>query len=229
MFTDTIIDMMATGEASYDLTCAMNGALGGLVAITAGCSVVQPFPAMIIGGIGGWVYLGASKLLVKLRIDDAVDAIPVHCFNGAWGVIAVGFFADENLQAIAGYETSSQGLFYGGNGDLMICQICSVAWIVAWVTVVMTPFFYALKIAGMFRVDPLEEEVGLDISHHRGGAYDLSGPNKDDVEELMEVRASKHGKVEVPKEVAQAADDAGVPQSSPSPYAGDQFTEEVAA
>ena len=50
----------------------------------------------------------------------------------------------------------------------------------------------------MFRVDPLEEEVGLDISHHRGSAYDLSGPNKEDVEELMEVRASRHGKVEVP-------------------------------
>jgi Amt family ammonium transporter len=72
----------------------------------------------------------------------------------------------------------------------------------------MTPFFYALSAAGMFRVDPLEEEVGLDISHHRGAAYDLTGPNKEDVEELMEVRASRHGKVEVPKEVAQAADEA---------------------
>jgi Amt family ammonium transporter len=72
----------------------------------------------------------------------------------------------------------------------------------------MTPFFILLNMAGMFRVDPLEEEVGLDISHHRGSAYDLSGPSKDHVDELMEIRASKHGKVEVPKEVAQAADDA---------------------
>ena len=59
----------------------------------------------------------------------------------------------------------------------------------------------------MFRVDSLEEDVGLDISHHRGAAYDMSGPNPDDVEKLMEVHASKHGKVEVPKEVSDAADD----------------------
>ena len=71
----------------------------------------------------------------------------------------------------------------------------------------MTPFFYVLNVLGMFRVDALEEEVGLDISHHRGAAYDLSAPKKEDVEELMEVRASRHGKVEVPKEVAQAAEE----------------------
>jgi hypothetical protein len=59
----------------------------------------------------------------------------------------------------------------------------------------------------MFRVDVLEEEVGLDISHHRGGAYDMNGPTKEDVEEFLVTRASKHGKVEVPKEVAQAAED----------------------
>jgi Amt family ammonium transporter len=221
MFTDTIIEMFQTGEASYDLTMAMNGGLGGLVAITAGCSVVEPYAALFIGIIGGWVYIGWSKLLIKLKIDDAVDAIPVHFGNGMWGVIAVGFFSKRELQEIAGYSLSSQGWFYNwgegiGEANLLLVQICGVLWICAWVTVLMAPFFYILKVAGMFRVDPLEEEVGLDISHHRGAAYDLTGPNKDDVEELMEVRASKHGKVEVPKEVAQAADDAGV-------------TEEVAA
>ena len=70
---------------------------------------------------------------------------------------------------------------------------------------IMTPFFFALNALGMFRVDALEEDVGLDISHHRGAAYDLTGPKGDDVEELMEIRASRHGKVEVPKEVAKAA------------------------
>jgi Amt family ammonium transporter len=64
-----------------------------------------------------------------------------------------------------------------------------------------------LNFAGIFRVDPLEEEVGLDISHHRGTAYDLEPAKQTDVEELMEVRASRHGKVEVPMEVAQAAAD----------------------
>jgi len=84
MFTDSIIEMRKTGEVSYDLTMAMNGCLAGLVAVTAGTATVDPWAAIIIGAVGGWVYLGASKLLIRLRIDDAVDAIPVHCFNGAW-------------------------------------------------------------------------------------------------------------------------------------------------
>lgn len=208
MFTDSIIDSMATGETSYDLTMAMNGCLGGLVAVTAGTSVVTPWGAIIIGFIGGLVYLGGSKLLIMLKVDDAVDAIPVHGFNGAWGVIAVGFFAKGDLMETAGYAAGHEGIFYGGGGDLFVCQLACVAWVIGWVTILMTPFFYVLLMAGMFRVDALEEEVGLDISHHRGAAYDYSGPKKEDVEELMEVRASRHGKVEVPTEVAKAADDA---------------------
>jgi len=206
MFTDTLIEKGATGEVSYDLTNAMNGALGGLVAITAGCSVVTPWAACIIGIIGGWVYLGFSKFLVKMKIDDAVDAIPVHFANGMWGVLAVGLFAEPDLMAIAGYN-DFPGIFYGGGGELLLCNFVSIVWICAWVFFLMTPFFVVLNVLGMFRVDPLEEEVGLDISHHRGAGYDMSAPKKEDVEELMEVRASKHGKVEVPKEVAQAAED----------------------
>jgi len=211
MFTDSIIDARKTGEVSYDLTMAMNGCLGGLVAITSGTATVDPWAAIIIGAIGGWVYLGVSKLLIKLRIDDAVDAIPVHFGNGMWGVIAAGLFSRRELMDTAGFGNPGgrQGWFFtwrtGSDANLLLCQICGVLWILAWVVVLMAPFFYLLRIAGMFRVDPLEEEVGLDISHHRGAAYDLTGPAKEDVEELLEVRASKHGKVEVPKEVANAA------------------------
>ena len=205
MFFDSIMDARATGEVSYDLTMAMNGALGGLVGITAGCSVVQPWAACIIGVISGLVYYGFSKFLVMMKIDDAVDAIPVHFANGAWGVLAVGFFADPKLMEIAGYAAGKGGVFYGVGGDVIICQIVAILWIIGWVAAIMTPFFLLLNALGMFRVDALEEEVGLDISHHRGAAYDLSAPKKEDVEELMEVRASRHGKVEVPKEVAQAA------------------------
>jgi Amt family ammonium transporter len=121
--------------------------------------------------------------------------------------MAVGFFAEPDLMAIAGYNSDVPGVFYGGDGALLLCQFVSVIFICAWVFFLMTPFFVVLNILGMFRVDALEEEVGLDISHHRGAAYDMGGPRKEDVEELMEVRASKHGKVEVPKEVAQAAED----------------------
>ena len=213
LFTDSFLESMKTGETSYDLTMAMNGALGGLVAITAGCSVVEPWAAILIGAIGGWIYLGASKLLIRLRIDDAVDAIPVHFANGMWGVIAVGFFAKGRLMDIAGFNGEHEGLFYewasdDTDGNLMVAQLCSIFFIVGWVTALMGPFFYILNIAGMFRVDALEEEVGLDISHHRGSAYELEGPKKEHVDELMEIRASRHGRVEVPEQVTKAAQDA---------------------
>lgn len=208
MFFDCFMESQATGEVSYDLTMAMNGALGGLVAITAGCSVVYPWAAVIIGMIGGLVYYGFSKFLIKMKIDDAVDAIPVHFANGAWGVLAVGLFSDKGLQEIAGYSTAHDGLFYSGDGNLLLVQFISICWVCAWVFAVMTPFFMALNAAGMFRVDALEEEVGLDISHHRGTAYDLEPAKQSDVEELMEVRASRHGKVEVPTEIAKAAENA---------------------
>jgi Amt family ammonium transporter len=210
MFTDTIIEARKTGEASYDLTMAMNGCLGGLVGITAGCATVTPWAALLIGMVAGWCYLGATKLLIKLRIDDAVDAVPVHLANGMWGVIAPGLFSNAFDMEMAGYNGDHEGWFYSwgkGSGDanLLLCQFCELLFIVGWVTAVMTPFFLALNYFNMFRVDALEEEVGLDISHHRGAAYDYSGPKEEDVQELLEERASKHGKVEVPKEVAQAA------------------------
>lgn len=204
MFLDTIIETLTSGEVSYDLTMAMNGCLAGLVAITAGCSSVDPWAAVVIGIIAGWVYYGASKLLIKLKIDDAVDAVPVHLGNGMWGMIAVGFFANP-AHTVNAYSAELAGVFFG-SGDLLLNQITAVCWIFGWVAATMTPFFIVLKMAGMFRVDALEEDVGLDISHHRGAAYDLSGPHPDDVEKLMEVHASKHGKVEVPKEVAEAAE-----------------------
>merc|ERR1712232_985762 len=118
--------------------------------------------------------------------------------------MGVGLFSKAELQEIAGYSTAHQGLFYSwGEGgfdcNLLVCRICCVLWVFAWVSVIMTPFFIVLNMLGMFRVDALEEDVGLDISHHRGSAYDLSGPKTEDVEELM-VRRSTHGKgsTEVP-------------------------------
>jgi Amt family ammonium transporter len=78
MLLDTLLDYLANGHATWDVGSSMNGALTGLVAITAGCSTVTPWAAVVIGTVAGWVYLGGSKLMIKLRIDDAVDAVPVQ-------------------------------------------------------------------------------------------------------------------------------------------------------
>merc|ERR1712216_987239 len=78
LVTDTTFGYFKTGEAEYDLTYAMNGCLSGLVAVTAGTSVFTPWAAFVVGLVGGVVYCGFSALLLKLKIDDAVDATPVH-------------------------------------------------------------------------------------------------------------------------------------------------------
>ena len=78
LLIDTLIQEHNTGEVTFNLSYAMNGCLAGLVSVTAGCSVVQSWAALIIGAIGAALFLGCSKLLVKRRIDDAVDAVPVH-------------------------------------------------------------------------------------------------------------------------------------------------------
>merc|ERR1712106_509352 len=113
MFIDTLIGMCTEGHAEYDITMAMNGALGGLVAITANCSVVEPWAAVLIGLISGIVYVFASKLLVKLKIDDAVDAIPVHFFCGIWGCIATGIFASDKLVYNVYLQVDRGGILYG--------------------------------------------------------------------------------------------------------------------
>merc|ERR1712232_1513328 len=82
-----------------------NGILAGLVSITAGCAAVKSWEAVVIGLIGGFIYQGASMLLVKLKVDDVVDAFPVHGACGIWGTIALGIFGNPD-----------EGL--GGNGFL---------------------------------------------------------------------------------------------------------------
>jgi len=171
MFTSTIIDERKTGVYQWDTTAAMNGCLTGLVAITAGCASVEPWAGFVIGIIAGWIYLAASKLILKLRIDDAVDAIPVHLFGGAWGVIACGFFSNPARMEMSGLPTSDVGLFYGGNGTLLGIQCIAVLFVFGWTSVIFTPFCLCLKFLNMLRIDPLEEEVGMDISRHKGPAY----------------------------------------------------------
>lgn len=159
-----------TGEYTFDLTKAMNGCLSGLVAVTAGCGTVENWAGATIGIVAGLIYLGGSDFLIRLKIDDAVDAIPVHMFNGIWGIIATGLFSSPGRIFDAYGTDEHAGWFYevgrgSINGTLFTNQLLCLVFILGWVVVTMLPFFLWLNYMGWFRSDSLEELVGLDLSY----------------------------------------------------------------
>ena len=166
----------------YDVGEMCNGVLAGLVSITSACAVVEPWAAVVIGLIGAFVYTGGSFLLVKLEIDDAVNATPVHYFAGAWGLLAPALFARPyNMRAAYG-NADRAGLFYTGDGSMLACQVVALLLITAWVAATMTPFFLLMKALGIFRVSREFEEAGLDESKHGGSAYGIELKDLKEVE-----------------------------------------------
>lgn len=156
---------------TIDPADANNGILAGLVSITAPCSTCSNAGAFIIGTIGAAIYFFSAKLLIKLKIDDVVNAVPVHGCCGCWGVIAAGLFATPHLYSMAYYSSRADdcaGLFYGGNGSMFMANICFILVVLAWVGTTCTIMFMALKVTVGVRV-PLEmEEEGMDSSKHGG-------------------------------------------------------------
>mmetsp|Transcript_3909 Transcript_3909/g.10766 ORF Transcript_3909/g.10766 Transcript_3909/m.10766 type:complete len:631 (-) Transcript_3909:298-2190(-) len=176
LFGVAVLAERRTGEIVFDISAALNGCLAGLVSITGACAVVEPWAAVVVGLVAGVVYACSSELLVKMRIDDAVDAIPVHLFGGLWGMIAVGLFASPGKLRNAYGRSEHVGWFYSwgrGSADaaLLGVNVVGLLFILGWVLCTMLPFFFALGYLGWFRSDPLEEIVGLDISYHGGSAY----------------------------------------------------------
>ncbi|KAL7497060.1 hypothetical protein ACHAWT_008436 [Skeletonema menzelii] len=186
LLIDTIVQEHNTGEVTFNLSYAMNGCLAGLVSITAGCAVVQSWAALIIGAIGAALFLGTSKLLVKRCVDDAVDAVPVHLSSGIWGSLSVGFLADPTWVSKVYGNSNHAGWFYSwsrGSADarLLACQVIGILFVVGWVTVTMTPFFWLLHYFGFLRADSLEEVVGLDVGYTGGALHKrLHGKDSDE-------------------------------------------------
>jgi ammonium transporter, Amt family len=108
-----LFSISRTGVTTYDAVATCNGCLTGLAAITGGAATVEPWAAVVIGMIAGWIYIVCSILLVRFRIDDAVDAIPVHMGGGGWGVLATGLFsAPRRMMAYMGGRDYNVGWFY---------------------------------------------------------------------------------------------------------------------
>jgi len=143
-----------------DVSMALNGALAGLVSITAGCDAVSPLAAVIIGAVGGTIVVFAVIFIdTVLKIDDPVGAVSVHGLCGAWGTLSVGLF---NLES---------GLFYGAGLMQLGVQALGVGAAFIWAFGLGLILFGAIRATVGLRVTDEEELKGLDIGEHGMEAY----------------------------------------------------------
>jgi len=137
-----------------DIGMSLNGALAGLVAITAGCANVTPLSAVIIGAIAGIIVVFAVFFFDKIKVDDPVGAVSVHGVNGAWGTLAAGLF---NIG--------------GTSGKIIGVQLLGIGACFVWTFVTAFILFKIIDKTIGLRVSPEEEREGLDYSEHGGNAY----------------------------------------------------------
>ncbi len=178
-----------------DVSMCLNASLAGLVAITAPCDVTDAFGAIVIGAVAGFlVVFGVWLLDYKLRIDDPVGAVAVHCMNGIWGTIAVGLFATNSAPEYAIADASGNelvGLFYGGGFELLGLQFIGFAAVAAWTAVTITIVFLVIKAVIGLRASEEEEIVGLDATEH-GLASAYSGFSLMDVSNTMSMEINEN-------------------------------------
>jgi len=155
-----------------DVSMSANGMLAGLVAITAPCAFVNTVSAVIIGLVAGILVCWAVFFIErKLKVDDPVGAIAVHGFNGAWGLIALGLFADDTYgDGLNNVTGTVRGLFYG-DGSQFVAQVVGVVVNFVFIFVLMYVFFKLLDKVIPLRVSEEIELEGLDASQVSATAY----------------------------------------------------------
>jgi Amt family ammonium transporter len=155
--------LVATGKS--DTAGAVNGALAGLVGITAGCAVVPPWAALIIGGLSGFVLMWGEKFVERtLKVDDVVGAGTVHGICGFFGLLMVGVFADGTYADVSG--------LIAGNPGQIITQLIGGIALVVWSLVMGFVIFAAIKATIGLRVSDEEQVEGLDLGEHGAYAYE---------------------------------------------------------
>ena len=154
-----------------DVSMCLNASLAGLVAVTAGCDVVDAFGSIVIGAVSGLlVVFGVWFCDNKIHVDDPVGAVAVHMMNGIWGTIAVGLFATSSAPgyaiALEGGSIKGEGLFYGGGFTQLGLQLLGFVSVAAWAVVCMVIVFTVIKATIGLRASKEEEIRGLDIMEH---------------------------------------------------------------
>ncbi len=154
-----------------DLGATLNGALGGLVGITANCHCVSPASAVLIGLVAGVIATLGTMMLERLWVDDAVGAVPVHLFCGWWGILAVALFNEK-----------------GFSPEALAVQALGVASITGFSFIVALTSFKLIDMLVGLRASDDEQDLGLDFTEHSGSAY------ADFVTSEQEVAVMKSGK-----------------------------------
>ncbi|XP_028773454.1 ammonium transporter 1 member 1 [Neltuma alba] len=157
----------------WNVTDVCNGLLGGFAAITAGCSVVEPWAAIICGFVAAVVLISCNKLAEKMKFDDPLEASQLHGGCGAWGLIFTALFAEKKYvnEVYGGPVDRPYGLFMGGGGKLLAANIVEILVIIGWVSVTMGPLFLILHKLELLRISKEDELEGMDLTRHGGFAY----------------------------------------------------------
>ncbi|MFB9327186.1 ammonium transporter [Paenibacillus aurantiacus] len=160
-----LISWLVAGKA--DITSMLNGALAGLVAITASCAFVDPWAAVVIGLVAGVLVVFSVKFFEKIKVDDPIYALSVHGVAGIWGTLANGIFATQTLAEQVGVGRG--GLIDTGNWHQLWVQFESVVVCGAFVLAASFLVLGVMKLIMGFRVTEEQEIIGLDLSEH--GTY----------------------------------------------------------
>ena len=164
ILSSTVLAWIMLGKPDFSMT--VNGALAGLVAITAPCAFVTVPSAAIIGLVAGIIVVPAVLFFDKIKIDDPVGALSVHLANGMWGTISVGLFASASAPG-----GGADGLFNGGGFGSLQTQLIGTLAVGAFTLTLALAAWFVIKMLLGIRVSPEEESRGLDISEMGMEAY----------------------------------------------------------
>jgi Amt family ammonium transporter len=179
----TVFILMFAITKKYDCSALCNGILAGLVSITAPCSNVESGSAVLIGLLGGIIYVGSAALVKKLKIDDPVDASSVHGTCGIWGCIAAALFdfgsGTDKHHGWGGFSATSYTedgeTKYMTTGDAIAANMCEVVFVIAWSGGLSSIVFGLLRVLKVLRVDEMTEEGGCDQECASPTAYNIRG------------------------------------------------------
>lgn len=159
----------------WHVTDVCNGLLGGFAAVTCCCATITPWAAVLCGFGAAWTLILGNMLAAKVQFDDPLEATQLHFGCGTFGLLFCGFFSKREyiMQSYGKPDTVDQGIFYGGNGKLLACQVVTILTVFAWTTVTMAPLFYILHMLNLLRIPPDDEIAGMDVTRHGGSAYNV--------------------------------------------------------